>query len=99
MKNIFSQNTRLYTRHKTENIFSKFDQNLKFFDAFEKKAARVGTKKCTPTSLFHIFFHDFLYLEGLYSRHKMKTFFSKKKVKKKQKKRPKLLHFAFCGVL
>ena len=59
MKNIFSQNTCLYSRHKTKNIFSKFDQNLKFFDAIEKKGARVGTKKCTPTSLFHVFFHDF----------------------------------------
>ena len=77
MKNIFSQKTCLYSRHKTENIFSKFDQNLMFFDAFEKKAARVGTKKCTPTSLFHVFY-EFLYLEGLYSRHKTRTCFEKK---------------------
>ena len=59
MKNIFSQNTCLYSRHKTKNIFSKFDQILKFLDAIEKKADRVGTKKCTPTSLFRVFFHDF----------------------------------------
>ena len=55
MKNIFSQNTCLYSRHKTKNIFSKFDQNLKFFDAIEKKGARVCTKKCTPPIALALF--------------------------------------------
>ena len=41
MKNILSENTCLYSRHKTENIFPKFDQNLMFFDVIERKTARV----------------------------------------------------------
>ena len=41
MKNIFSENTCLYSRHKTENIFPKFDQNLMFFVVIERKAASV----------------------------------------------------------
>ena len=42
-----------------ENIFSKFDQKLKFFEAIEKKAARVGTKNCSIHSTFSCFFNDF----------------------------------------
>ena len=78
MKSVFLQNTCLYSRHKTENIFSKFDQNLKFFDAIEKKAARVGTKKCTPTSLFHVFFRVFYILKGCIVGTKRGHFFEKK---------------------
>ena len=59
MKNILSQNTCPYSGHKTGNIFSKIDQFLKVLDAFEKNAARVDTKKCTLTPLFHAFFHGF----------------------------------------
>ena len=45
----FSQKTTPYSGHKTENMFSKIYQILKVLDAFEKKTANEGTKKCTIT--------------------------------------------------
>ena len=94
MKSVFLQNTCLYSRHKTENIFSKFDQNLKFFDAIEKKAARVGTKKCTPTSLFHVFFMIFNIFKGCIVGRKRRVI---KKTLKRYQKRQNSLLFVILG--
>ena len=51
----------------------------RFWSLSNKKAARVGTKKCTITPLFLAYFHGFWYLKTLHSRHKTKTIFWKKK--------------------
>jgi len=98
MKNIFSQNTCLYRRYKTENIFSVFVKNLKIFDAIEKKAARVGTKKCTQISHFHVFFMIFDILKGCIVDTKRRHFL-KQKLKRNKKKVQNLYISSFWGPL
>ena len=73
----------------------------RFLTLSNKKAASLGAKNCNITTLCHVFFFScFSYFEGLYSSHKTKWIFWKKKVSKKwKKKRPKSLHFVIFRVL